>query len=117
MCVYMEWAGWSVFFFFRGLDIDVCKRCGETVDGAMQGVGCGDILLLGGVYCSSRHSKARLRVKDMVWSMCSEVYAVRTQVKWWQEQTRGVFWERDGLIAFTTTTRSTRLSLSWKIFG
>ena len=28
--------------------------------------------------------------------------AVQTQDERWQEQTRGVFWETDGLIAFTT---------------
>ena len=43
--------------------------------------------------------------------------AVQTQGERWQEQTRGGFWETDGLIAFTTDLQVVPSTILQKLWG
>ena len=81
---------------------------------SIGGVGIG---FIGDVCFCCRHSITKVENKGGSGG-CAKMCAVQTQVKWWQEQTRGVFWERDGLIAFTTDLQVEPISaFLQKIFG
>ena len=97
---------WRLLDFFVErfilLDLYVCERVGKSVNGgALLVVDGGCIGFVGDVCLCRRHSNTKFGDKGRS-SGCAKMCAVQTQVKWWQEQTRSVFWERDGLIAFTT---------------